>query len=444
MRKTSPQILSIDKILRMNLVIPDYQRAYRWTANNISDLILDTKKSIEESRKFEDFKYRIGTIILYKNEKEQYEIVDGQQRLLSLLLIKLYLEPTFTCSLSSNNFKNKITQKNLHDNYVNISEWFSTVDESEMKEYRNALKNILEVVVITVDKINEAFQLFDSQNTRGKALYPHDLLKAYHLREIKDKYEMQNAVIKWESKQPETIRDLFDHYLFPISNWTRNMKSHVFTANDIDIYKGINEESGYTYAKRANRGMPYFLLTEPFISGSDFFEMVNHYNQMLINIKEELVSNPIFVEIKSILLTGDNREEDKDKINRISTVDEFDNNKGPDGLRYVRNLFLCALLCYYDRFHNFDLMAIKKLFIWSMMIRTDMESLGPDTINLYAIGKGDVNRYSNMIPVFSNIAFARRHHDISTMKVNMREDNHAVKEKWETLYQVITKLNGFK
>ena len=30
----------------------------------------------------------------------------------------------------------------------------------------------------------EAFQFFDSQNTRGKSLEPHDLLKSYHLREL--------------------------------------------------------------------------------------------------------------------------------------------------------------------------------------------------------------------------------------------------------------------
>ena len=88
-----------------------------------------------------------------------------------------------------------------------------------------ALKEILEVVVITVNKISEAFQLFDSQNTRGRALYPHDLLNAYHLREIHDKYEMQHAVIKWESKDPKAIRELFDHYLFPLWNWAKSICS---------------------------------------------------------------------------------------------------------------------------------------------------------------------------------------------------------------------------
>ena len=203
---SKPHIWSIDKLLKKNLVIPDYQRPYKWTDKNITELILDTQKSIEESRKYANFKYRIGTVILHINEKNEYEIVDGQQRVLSLLLLKLYLDSDFSCNLLKAKFLNKVSQKNLHDNYTTIREWFSSVDDTEKVIFNDALKSILEVVVITVDKIDEAFQLFDSQNTRGRALYPHDLLKAYHLREIHDKYEMQNAVVKWESKAPKAIK----------------------------------------------------------------------------------------------------------------------------------------------------------------------------------------------------------------------------------------------
>lgn len=160
----------------------------------------------------------------------------------------------------------------MHDNYRTIAEWFSSVEKDGKDIFEDAMKNILEVVVIIVDNISEAFQLFDSQNTRGRALYPHDLLKAYHLREIHDKYEMQNAVIKWESKNPKSIRELFDLYLYPLWNWAKRRKCGNFTAAKIDIYKGIEESTGYTYAHRANKAMPYFLLTEPFISGGDFFE----------------------------------------------------------------------------------------------------------------------------------------------------------------------------
>lgn len=272
LKNSIPRIWSIDKLLKINLVIPNYQRPYKWTDKNIIELLLDIQKSIEESRKYTNFKYRIGTVILYKNENGEYEVVDGQQRILSFLLLNLYLLPDFTCALSEVTYSNKITQKNIHANYKTISEWFSSVDDEGKKLYTKALKNILEVVVITVNKISEAFQLFDSQNTRGRALYPHDLLKAYHLREMHDKYEMQHAVIKWESKDPQAIRELFDHYLFPLWNWAKCRKCGNFTIADIDIYKGIEEDTGYTYARRANKAMPYFLLTEPFISGSDFFE----------------------------------------------------------------------------------------------------------------------------------------------------------------------------
>lgn len=433
---SKPHIWSVDKLLGTNLIIPDYQRPYKWTGKNITELLLDTQQSIDESRKYANFKYRVGTVILHLNEKNEYEIVDGQQRILSFLLLKLYLDSGFSCNLLKAKFLNKISQKNLHDNYTTIREWFSSVDDTEKVIFNDALKSILEVVVITVDKIDEAFQLFDSQNTRGRALYPHDLLKAYHLREIHDKYEMQNAVVKWESKDPKAIRELFDLYLFPIWNWAKCRKCGNFTSADIDIYKGIEEKYGYTYARRANKAMPYFLLTEPFISGSDFFEMVDHYMQMLYNIKEEIVTNtePTFEMIKSILTQG------KD----VNTVKEFDKAKSSStGFNYARNLFFCALLCYYDRFHNFDVMAVKKLFTWAMMVRVDMQNLGFDTINRYAIGIGDNDRYSNAKPVISMIAYARRHTEISSMRLDMRDGDKAASENWDDLYKQLRQLNGY-
>ena len=433
---SKPHIWSIDKLLGNNLIIPDYQRPYKWTGKNITELILDIQKSIEESQKYANFKYRIGTVILHIIKNNEYEIVDGQQRILSFILLKLYLDPKFTCNLLKTKFLNKVTQKNLHDNYTTIREWFSSIDDTEKAIFNDALKSILEVVVITVGKIDEAFQLFDSQNTRGRALYPHDLLKAYHLREIHDKYEMQNAVVKWESKNPKAIRELFDLYLFPIWNWAKCRKCGDFTSADIDIYKGIEEKYGYTYARRANKAMPYFQLTEPFISGRDFFEMVDYYMQMLHNIKEEIVTNtdPTFENIRLILTQGKN----------VDSVKGFDKVKSSStGFNYARNLFFCALLCYYDRFHNFDVMAVKKIFTWAMMVRVDMQNLGFDTINRYAIGTGDNDKYSNVKPIISIITYARRHTEISSMKINMRDDDKAAREKWNNLYEQLRQLNGY-
>ena len=412
-QSNSSMLLSVEELLGKNLVIPNYQRPYKWTERNITDLLLDIQKSIEDHKRYPgSFTYRVGTIILHE-DKDQYEIVDGQQRVLSFVLLKLCLNSEFSCSLLNQNFTNKDTQKNLYENYKTIREWLLSLSGQVKNEINKALADILEVVVITVSEISEAFQLFDSQNSRGKALYPHDLLKAYHLREIHDKYDMQNAVVKWESKQPKEIRELFDLYLFPLWNWSKRRKSGDFSATNIDIYKGIGRESTYTYARRANNAMPYFLITEPFIAGVDFFAMVEHYMQMLQNIKEEIDSNKDFGQIKTIL-------EDKSFA---------------AGMTYARNLFYCALFCYYDRFHNFDIMAVKKLFVWAMMVRVDMQSLGFDTINRYAIGLGDNDKYSNALPVISMITTARKHTDISSMRLNMKDEVWAKEnnKKWSEL-----------
>ena len=207
-----------------------------------------------------------GTVILYQeNDTKPYEIVDGQQRILSFLLLKLCLNPDFTCSLLSATFSDKVTLGNLHSNSDRIREWCSSVDDGVKEAFDKALSEVLEVVVLTVNELSEAFQLFDSQNTRGRELYPHDLLKAYHLREIHDKYDMQRAVLKWESKDPKAIRELFDNYLFPLWNWSKRRKSSRFTAVEIDLYKGIEESSGYTYARRANKAnalLPAFGATD--------------------------------------------------------------------------------------------------------------------------------------------------------------------------------------
>lgn len=180
------EIKSVNKLLKMKLDIPDYQRSYKWVIQNIEDLISDITNAISDADRYRtEFKYRIGTIILHKTESKNYDVVDGQQRIISLVLIKQCIEPSFTCTILEKDFTNRVTQLNIHRNYTFIREWFSLKSEEEKEAFKKAFAEILEVVVICVEKVSEAFQLFDSQNTRGKALDPHDLLKAYHLREMK-------------------------------------------------------------------------------------------------------------------------------------------------------------------------------------------------------------------------------------------------------------------
>ena len=439
------RVLSIDQLLGRELQIPPYQRPYKWTKKNITDLLLDIETSIREAKKYKDFKYRVGTVILHANTEEgklTYDIVDGQQRLLSFLLLKRCLDPNFTCKLLSAKFSDKVTQKNLHENYQAIREWFAFASTGMRKDFKQAMKEHLEVVVITVDEISEAFQLFDSQNSRGRALYPHDLLKAYHLRVISGKKGEERAVEEWEAKDPKAIAELFRDYLFPIWHWARRRKCGGFTTADIDLYKGVEPDSEYAYAYRVRRTGARYQITEPFPAGRDFFKMVHHYMQMLKDLKQEIAVDPALQKVKEILIASSGRDK---KNTLITSAEELDEalDRHPVGFRHACRLFFCALLCYYDRFGVLDARAVKRLFIWAMMLRVNMTSLGESSIEKYAIGEkgSQQDRYSNVMPVFSMIVSARKHIEISTMSLVVNVKDGQIQESWKGLHEKLCELS---
>lgn len=400
------EIMLVSDVLRMNLCIPNYQRPYKWSSRSATELLDDI---LENARAGEDRRYRIGTLILHR-ENESFHVVDGQQRLLSLVLVNIALKPDFRCPLIENDdFKkslalDKTSQKNLHFNFRVLTERIAALDATDRTFLANALETKLDFVVVCVKSLQEAFQLFDSQNTRGKRLYPHDLLKAYHLREMDDKYRMLHSAVRWETAVDSDIRDLFNDYLYPILHWSNQEKCGTFTEKEIDLFKGVSATSGFSYGRRTIKAMPCYQLAEPFESGEHFFGMVEHYLQMRKDVESEVASWRGFGDLL--------------------------NKPGGTGLGYARRLFLCALMAFYDRFAFFDHPAVVKLCQWAFMVRVDMEHLGFDTINKYATN-GENERYTNHRAMFRAIKKARKPNEIADLRIELRPSNEMNEErKW--------------
>lgn len=429
--KESAGTKSVGELLDMRLAIPDYQRPYKWTKKNVADLLGDIDQAIGHSRRLSQsqdggaFQYRVGTIILHwDRDRGSYDVVDGQQRIVTLHLLRRYL----TRAKGPGGFipmklSNRETQANLAANYAFIRDWFR-LRRGDEAAVLQALSDIIEVVVITVADTSEAFQLFDSQNSRGRALDPHDLLKAYHLREMGGRlFEMRRAVTKWEAVAPGDMKELFGQYLFPIIKWSDRDRSVPFTAQEIDTFKGVPDSCGYAYAVRARKAMPSFQITGPFAAGDDFFSMVDHYLAMLAYLRGVIREDARFAPLNRIL-------EDR-------------GNRGSVGFRYARTLFECALFHYYDRFRNLDENVVKKLFTWAFMLRVDMENLGFDSVNRYAVGVEGA--YTNTCPMFFRIGRARLHTDISSLTIHaVRTPDGAKAGRWDGLYQALKELNGLE
>lgn len=66
-------------------VIPEYQRPYRWGKDECETLWNDILSVFGDGNDIEE--YFLGSIVAYENEKNQLEIIDGQQRITTLTLL---------------------------------------------------------------------------------------------------------------------------------------------------------------------------------------------------------------------------------------------------------------------------------------------------------------------------------------------------------------------
>lgn len=119
-------IINIKDLLEIpNLKIPDYQRPYKWKIKNVNQLIDDILFHKDKQG------YRLGTLVLH-NDKENLNIVDGQQRVITIFLLAYCLSNrnklNMKIDFSKFSFDNKISQNNIKVNYSIIDKRIEEFD----------------------------------------------------------------------------------------------------------------------------------------------------------------------------------------------------------------------------------------------------------------------------------------------------------------------------
>ncbi len=390
------QIVSVKDLVKLNLRIPNYQRPYRWSKNSALTLFNDLYEAYFNGLD----EYRIGTVILHLSGDE-YHIVDGQQRIttIGIFLSKMRRKPTV--NRIANLEYNSLSFSAIQENARIISSKFNELDEITRTKFEDYILEKCSIVKIVIednnnenDAIQEAFQFFDSQNTRGKALEPHDLLKSYHLREMnRDTEEEKVSIVnKWESINQQQLSKMFEVYLYPLVQWYRYKSGYGYTSKNIATFKGVKIDNLYNYAlyhKAANLFVEQinatkisefmssaptnqFQLTQPIISGKRFFAYVNHYIDLC-----EIVEK---------------------KIKNLFTEEECPLRRSGD--IYVYQMFVCVAVFFVDKFGVEQLsdVVLHKLYFWSYCLRIEMQAVYQQTINRYAMGQHnrgiDVNMFA--------------------------------------------------
>ncbi len=426
------EILSVSNFLSIQDVrIPEYQRPYKWEEHHVAQLITDIFNHRDKSH------YRLGTIVIHQNfikdenvpeGKYFLDIVDGQQRFTTLRLVLYALdyitsnsnafEPATRAEIKKLkmlvddipvHYTNKASIKQIHKNYISALRLLNTYDDKAVRGFINGCQ----VVVFYITDITEAFQFFDSQNARGKDLYPHDLLKAYHLREFDpQEIEKQTQIVQnWEDYSSQELANIFSEYLYRIKGWSGKKSSRQFTKQHIGMFKGINisKTEQFPYIKSLqiahrfvdnyngnyertidNNEFVYpFQLDGIMINGRRFFEYVQHYKGIVKEFKKKYkisdTSNSFDNEINS-------------STTKLLKLVYANTKSHREGEKYIKALFECLLIYYVDKFGYAEFDAfVEKAFVWCFSLRFIYQRLGFDSVDNYVLGNNMFNKIKEAI-----------------------------------------------
>lgn len=432
MHKLDKAVITVKELLSEHaLSIPAYQRPYKWSEKNLSDLLGDLRAYRDKTA------YRLGAVVFHfhTDEGKAYlDIVDGQQRTLTLfLMVKALLserlpelkredikgqleslkEPV-NQFLVRQSFTSDISYSNLHKNFMAAKRFLSRSDFTEADI--DFLLNRCQVVTFVLTDISEAFQFFDSQNARGRDLDPHDLLKAFHLREFSEKeaHLKAHSVSHWEQLEAIELAKLFANYLFRIRNWAQAKSAQYFTKAQIELFKGVNldrvELYPYVeslriahhfvddYNNQYQRKIDHQLMRFPFhldqmvINGRRFFEMAKHYQQMVSEIigEERRVNS-----FQKNRILGSELEEMSSRI--LHTLNTY-TARTRVGDKYIRTMFDCAVIFYLDKFGTQELsQAIEKIFVWAYSCRLQMQVVQLATMDKHVLNNNIFERIKQAV-----------------------------------------------
>lgn len=235
------------------LTLDNYQRAYVWGADKVTQLLNDLLSFIQESQ--DEATYYMGTLLLHQKIGEKQNtlcVIDGQQRLTSLAVLYWLLnkQPPNHIQFS---FRSSRSMVNIQQVKLTIKNW---LDKNNLERAKLiAVYDRLRFTVIKVIREDLAFTFFDTQNNRGVPLGSTDLLKAFHLRAIQsddahiDELLQSLCASRWENVQLQSefgksslnydfAPELFHYYLWRARNWTGNQVAELESKDEMFSHFG--------------------------------------------------------------------------------------------------------------------------------------------------------------------------------------------------------------
>lgn len=323
-----------DTYHRHSIVIPHYQRPYKWTSDHVEQLILDWSQNKQQ--------YFAGSIVTVHNEDtRQSDLIDGQQRFTTIFLINYIRFLLLRVMVRETN-----TQKGLerrHDNVLHAlmnSQKYLATEDQKLKDYQNYIADFIPDNEVDENTLLNRFLSYanfpqESQETDGEIYFKE------HYQLMKDMFQNQDLILKYDRQYFNVVlKDTLSRVSITMHS-QQNPKLHFFpysaeendvqenAKNYIDAIKAIFSTfeniaksqlatplTSFAVAEKLNLEMTNFLEniqlcvieTGNTEDAYTLFEVLNDRSLALDNL--DLLKNQFY---KTYVLTNDINEIEKDK-----------------------------------------------------------------------------------------------------------------------------------
>jgi hypothetical protein len=198
----------IHDLLNYHFVIPSYQRGYRWTDQQVNDLLDDVWEFTQKGGKAKDEFYCLQPVVVAL-DRNRYSVIDGQQRLITIYIIfsvlkdikRLIEGKNFTIEFEtrkdSGKFLQNINLTRIDDNidyyhicraFETIERWFASKPGTVRVDFLNSLLrddksgNNVKVIWYEIDSTMDPIDIFTRINMGKIPLTNAELVKALFLK----------------------------------------------------------------------------------------------------------------------------------------------------------------------------------------------------------------------------------------------------------------------
>ena len=193
---------TINDLLTMSFFIPAYQRGYRWSARQVIELLEDVYEFCDRKIKVDEDFYCLQPVVV-KQRGEQWELVDGQQRLTTILLILGYFNSRFAedfrkqlytleyetrpesreylVSLDENKRDQNIDFHFIFEAYSNIRAWFKN-KAHRINDIESVFLNKVKIIWYQLAEAENVTDVFTRLNMGKIPLVNAELVKALFLK----------------------------------------------------------------------------------------------------------------------------------------------------------------------------------------------------------------------------------------------------------------------